>query len=270
MKKKKNEEYTTPNEGNMSVKEQIIQFLKFLGFSISAGVIQFGLTTLLSEVIGLIYWPSYLIGLLASIIWNFTFNRKFTFRSASNVPVAMALVLLFYCVFTPISTFGGDALVEDLGWNGMLVTAIMMVLNFLTEYLWDKFVVFRDVLPSHSQENKALIDEEYETLRATQAEEKQKKAEAKASKKQERQNRRAESYSNPYHKDLKDFESENNEVDNGEFKYSALESFKLDDKTLQEKQKRVDKMPRLGQINYDSMREEFELLQKIREERKDR
>ena len=102
MKKKKNEEYTTPNEGSMSVKEQIIQFLKFLGFSISAGVIQFGLTTLLSEVIGLIYWPSYLIGLLASIIWNFTFNRKFTFRSASNVPVAMALVLLFYCVFTPI------------------------------------------------------------------------------------------------------------------------------------------------------------------------
>lgn len=257
--KKKDEEYQEPNDSHMSVKEQVIQFLKFLGFSISAGVIQFGITTLLNEVIGLIYWPSYLIGLLASIVWNFTFNRKFTFRSASNVPVAMGLVFLFYCVFTPISTFGGDALVEELGWNGMLVTAIMMVLNFLLEFLWDKFIVFRDALPAHSKEEQVLINQEYNTLREQQEREKMLEEQEKEKEINEE--------ASIYHEGLKDYVQENKQVENGKFKYSALEDFKLDDKSLKEKHKRVDKMPRLGQINYDSMREEFELLQEIRKRR---
>lgn len=72
----------------------------------------------------------YLVAL--SVIWNFTFNRKFTFKSASNVPLAMTLVFLFYCAFAPASVFGGNAL-ESIGWNGTLVTVLMMAINFVTE-----------------------------------------------------------------------------------------------------------------------------------------
>lgn len=133
---------------------QFIQIVKFTAFSISAGVIQFVTTGLLSSWTGLIpYWIAYLIGLVLSVVWNFTFNRKFTFASASNVPIAMSLVVLYYCAFTPISTFGADAIVNAWktvageGWRDayeMVVTASMMVLNFITEFIYDKFLVFND------------------------------------------------------------------------------------------------------------------------------
>lgn len=130
----------------LTKKQKFFQFLKFLGFSISAGVIQIGSFELMYDVIGWrAWWATYLISLVLSVIWNFTFNRKFTFKSASNVPLAMTLVLLYYCAFTPVSVFGGNAL-EGIGWNGTLVTAMMMVLNFLTEFVWDKFIVFNDKL----------------------------------------------------------------------------------------------------------------------------
>ena len=80
---------------------------------------------------------------MASVVWNFTLNRKFTFKSANNVPKAMALVLCYYAVFTPLSTIFGNWLVERCGWNEYLVTVINMLLNFVTEYLFDTFVVFR-------------------------------------------------------------------------------------------------------------------------------
>ena len=141
---KKKEKVSTNSEGKkLSKKEEVIQFFKFLGFSISAGVIQFGLNALMYEVLHIDWWISYLVSIIASVIWNFTFNRKFTFKSATNVPLAMTLVLVYYAAFIPISVFGGDAL-ENIGWNGLLVTAIMMVLNFITEFVWQKFVVFRD------------------------------------------------------------------------------------------------------------------------------
>ena len=88
-----------------------------------------------------LYWVAYLISLVLSVVWNFTFNRKFTFKAANNVPLAMCLVVLYYCAFTPLSTFGADAIVAA-GVNEMLVTVSMMVLNFITEFFWDKFVVF--------------------------------------------------------------------------------------------------------------------------------
>ena len=135
----------------MSKKERIIQFLKFLGFSLSAGIIQivsFELFALIcrsafSLVEEQYYWGCYLTSLLLSIIWNFTFNRKFTFKSAVNVPKAMALVLAFYAVFTPLSTWWGDALVS-IGWDDTLVLIMTMVINFLTEYVYDALVVFRE------------------------------------------------------------------------------------------------------------------------------
>ncbi|MBO5022687.1 MAG: GtrA family protein [Clostridia bacterium] len=127
-----------------SKKDEFIKICKFTAFSISAGVIQILSFELLYNWIGWhLWWPCYLISIILSVVWNFTFNRKFTFKSASNVPLAMTLALLFYCAFVPVSVFGGGAL-EAVGWNGTLVTLLMMVINFVLEFIWDKFVVFND------------------------------------------------------------------------------------------------------------------------------
>lgn len=123
-------------------KAEALRMIKFLFFSISAGVIQMAAFTALNELTDWDYWPCYLIALTLSVLWNFTLNRKFTFKSASNVPVAMLKVAAFYCVFTPLTTIMGNYLVEDLLWNEYLVTVINMVLNFTTEYIYDRFFVF--------------------------------------------------------------------------------------------------------------------------------
>ena len=129
-------------------KRALLRAVKFALFSASAGIIQIALFTLFNELTTWSYWPSYLISLIASVVWNFTLNRKFTFKSANNVPKAMALVLGYYAVFTPLSTLLGNTLAEDLLWNEYLVTAINLLLNFSTEYLFDTFVVFRGSIDS--------------------------------------------------------------------------------------------------------------------------
>jgi len=116
--------------------------VKFVLFSASAGIIQMGSFALLNELTGWSYWPCYLISLVLSVVWNFTLNRKFTFKSAANVPAAMAKVLAYYAVFTPLSTLLGNFLAEDLLWNEYLVTALNMILNLFTEYLFQRFVVY--------------------------------------------------------------------------------------------------------------------------------
>ena len=136
-------------------KKEIVRTLKFIGFSISAGVIEIVTFTLLNEFAGLPYWPCYLIALVLSVIWNFTLNRKFTFQSANNVPVAMAKVLAYYCVFTPVSTVLGNCLAENLGWNEYLVTVLNMLANFVTEYLFDRFVVFRGSIDTNDRAQKS-------------------------------------------------------------------------------------------------------------------
>ena len=124
-------------------KKELLRTIKFVLFSISAGVIQVVSFTILEEVLGLVHWLSYLIALVLSVLWNFTLNRKFTFCSAGNVPVAMAKVAGFYVVFTPLSTWWTAVLTgENMGWNPYLVLAITMIVNFVTEYLFDRFVVF--------------------------------------------------------------------------------------------------------------------------------
>ena len=97
----------------MQKKKEVWRAVKFVLFSASAGIIQIGLFTLLNELAKWSYWPCYLIALVASVVWNFTLNRKFTFKSANNVPKAMALVLCYYAVFTPLSTIFGNWLVES-------------------------------------------------------------------------------------------------------------------------------------------------------------
>ena len=126
------------------------RIVKFVLFSASAGIIEMGVFALLNEWIRWSYWPCYLIALTVSVVWNFTLNRRFTFRSASNVPRAMALVLLFCCVFTPVTTLLGNYLAETLLWNEYLVTGINMLLNITTEYLYDRFVVFRKSLDTNT------------------------------------------------------------------------------------------------------------------------
>lgn len=125
--------------------------VKFTLFSISAGVIQMGSFSLLNELVKWSYWPSYLISLILSILWNFTLNRKFTFKSANNVTVAMLKTLAFYAVFTPVTTILGNYLVETLGWNEYLVTALNMLLNFVTEFLYQRFFVFGKSIDSASK-----------------------------------------------------------------------------------------------------------------------
>ena len=116
--------------------------VKFTLFSISAGLIQIGSFTLMNELLSLPYWVCYLTALVLSVLWNFTLNRKFTFKSTANVPIAMAKVAAYYAVFTPLSTLLGDFLVTRLGWNEYLVTALNMLLNFSTEFLYQRFYVF--------------------------------------------------------------------------------------------------------------------------------
>lgn len=130
--------------------------VKFTLFSLSAGIIQMASFALMNELLAWPYWPCYLIALLLSVLWNFTLNRRFTFQSAANVPVAMAKVLAFYAVFTPLSTLLGNYLAEGLLWNEYLVTAINMVLNFVLEFLYQRFFVFNKNLDDRAREKEAV------------------------------------------------------------------------------------------------------------------
>ena len=137
--------------------KETLRVLKFVGFSISAGVIEILSFTLLDQFTGWRYWPKYLIALVLSVLWNFTLNRKFTFQSANNVPKAMLLVALFYLVFTPTTTLLGDFLAERVGWNEYLVTGLNMALNLSTEYLYDRFVVFRGTIDTNNRAKKQTV-----------------------------------------------------------------------------------------------------------------
>ena len=130
---------------NTAAKAELIRTVKFVLFSASAGIIQVASFALLNELLHLNYWVSYLISLVLSVVWNFTLNRKFTFKSAANVPIAMLKVAGFYLVFTPLSTWWTAALTEPaygIMWNEYLVLALTMLTNFVTEYLFDRFLVF--------------------------------------------------------------------------------------------------------------------------------
>ena len=123
-----------------------IRVIKFVLFSISAGVIEFISFAALDHFTSWQYWPKYLIALTLSVLWNFTLNREFTFKSANNVPVAMIKVTCFYAVFTPVTTILGNYLAETKGWNDLLVTGLNMALNLVTEYLYDRYYVFRKTI----------------------------------------------------------------------------------------------------------------------------
>lgn len=123
--------------------KELIRTVKFTLFSISAGIIQVLLFTLLNELLHVDYWVSYLTSLVASILWNFTINRKITFKSSNNVKLSMLLVFLFYLVFTPVSTVLGN-IAEEHGVNEYIVLALTMISNFVLEYIYTRYVVYRN------------------------------------------------------------------------------------------------------------------------------
>ena len=121
--------------------KELFRVIKFTLISISAGIIQIGLFALLNELLKWNYWVAYLTSLLASILWNFTINRKVTFKSSNNLKLSMLLVLLFYAVFTPVSTVLGQ-MAEGRGVNEYIVLAVTMLSNFVLEFLYTRYVVY--------------------------------------------------------------------------------------------------------------------------------
>lgn len=160
------------NEKKQLTKEEkrreIFRAVKYTLFAASAGIIEFGSFTLLTLILELnpdlnhsIYWIPALISLVLSVIWNFTFNRRYTFQSANNIPVAMLKVLAYYVVFAPLSIWLAQMyLIDTLEWNEFLVKAIVMLVNFITEFLYQRFFVFRDSLDTRVKKTKLKNKEE--------------------------------------------------------------------------------------------------------------
>lgn len=132
---------------NTNKNDNLRQIIKFTLFSLSAGLIQIVSFTLLFEVVHWVYWPSYLIALILSVLWNFTLNRKFTFKAANNIPIAMLKVALFYLVFTPLSTWWGDALTK-IHWNEYVILGTTMLSNLILEFLYTKYFVYKNAINS--------------------------------------------------------------------------------------------------------------------------
>ena len=126
---------------------ELWRFVKFGLFSASAGLIEAGVFYLLGRIPSLGYWVCYLVALVASVVWNFTLNRRFTFQSAANIPVAMFKTFVYYLVFTPLSTIWGNWLVEVRFAAYPAATDIVffatLLINFITEFLYQRYYVFR-------------------------------------------------------------------------------------------------------------------------------
>lgn len=146
----------------LTKKQNFFQGLKFVLFSASAGIIQFASFTLLNETIRWSYWPSYLIALTLSVVYNFTVNRKFTFKSAKNVPLAMTQIIIYYLIFTPLSTWWGEALARA-GWNYYIILFGTMVINLITEFCVYRFIVYRKHMFTNKQGQAELAKMKTET-----------------------------------------------------------------------------------------------------------
>ena len=157
-----NEEVKT---NQIDKKKETIRAIKFVLFSISAGVIEFVSFLLFTLLPGYnkeeYYWVCALASLILSVLWNFTFNRKFTFKSASNVPIAMIKTLAYYVVFAPLSIFFAQMyLIDQLGWNELIVKGIVMLINFITEFLYQRFFVFGKSIDTNIKEKSQTPIEE--------------------------------------------------------------------------------------------------------------
>lgn len=159
------------NKAALSKKDNIMQAVKFALFSVSAGVIQVIVDTLLNELpprifdVKLSYWACYLPALVLSVLYNFTVNRKFTFKSANNVPIAMLKVAAYYAVFTPVSTVLGEMAAQRFdaanhNYVNYIILGVTMLCNFVTEFLFDRFVVFRNSINTNDLAKKEQAEAE--------------------------------------------------------------------------------------------------------------
>ena len=153
------------NKTKLTPKQTAVQIVKFVAFSMGAGIIQVVTFTLLNKVINLPYWLSYLPALVLSVLYNFTVNRRYTFKSANNVPIAMLKIAIYYCIFTPVSTYLGD-LAEGANINSFLILAVTMICNMTTEFLVCRFWVYRNTINTNSIAKK---EEEKQKAEAQQA-----------------------------------------------------------------------------------------------------
>lgn len=142
------------------MKKEALRTLKYVLFAASAGLIQIGSFALLNEFVQLNYWVCYLISLILSVIWNFTLNRRYTFKSTANISRAMGLVFAYYLVFTPASTYLEHLLTTTYLWNEYLVTILNMLLNFVTEFLFQRLVVYRGTVDTNKLAKKEAAHEE--------------------------------------------------------------------------------------------------------------
>ena len=142
-------------------KKEAFRVAKFTLFSISAGLIQVLSFTILNELAHLEYWLSYFIALVLSVLWNFTLNRNFTFKSANNVPIAMLKVVAYYVVFTPLSLQLEWYLTRKWGFPGAeyVVTGINMAINFVTEFLYQRYFVFGKSIDTAVKDKKKAPEE---------------------------------------------------------------------------------------------------------------
>ncbi len=151
-------------------KEEFVRVVKYVLFSASAGVIQFVTFTLLNEIVQWPYWPCYLIALVLSVLWNFTLNREFTFKSTANIPRAMLLVAAYYAVFSPLSTLWGTAL-TNIGWNEYIVLIGTMLINLTTEFLYWRLVIYRNSINTNARAKRQQTELEETGAVETESEE---------------------------------------------------------------------------------------------------
>lgn len=140
--------------------KEFLRVVKYFLIAASAGLIEFGVEALMFNVLHIVYWLSYGVALVLSVIWNFTINRRYTFKSANNIPIAMLKVAAYYVVFTPLSAWLGNWLVHSLGWNDMLVTIINILINGITEFLYQRFFVFGKSIDTNDIAKKEETKEE--------------------------------------------------------------------------------------------------------------
>lgn len=141
-------------------KKEYLRAIKFLLFSISAGVIQFVSFALMDLIPDFDYVIKAYIALTLSVVWNFTFNRKYTFRSISNIKVAMFKTFCYYLVFAPLSIHLADIyLVKTLYWNELIVTGCTMLINLITEFLFQRFFIYNNSLDSAINKDTTVSEE---------------------------------------------------------------------------------------------------------------
>lgn len=156
---------------NQTPKQTLIQIVKFVAFSMGAGIIQLVSYTLIHELTDWVHWKCYLPSLVLSVLYNFTVNRRYTFKSATNVPIAMLKVAFYYCLFTPLSTYLGN-LAELAGVNNYLIEAVTMLCNLVTEFLVCRFWVYRDSINTNKLAKGADKTDNAENTEQSEREEK--------------------------------------------------------------------------------------------------